>query len=84
MQQKIKTITIYASASSRIDLIYFEAAAKLGKLLADHSITCVNGGGIKGLMSAISDAVWKTEETFVELFPNLCMIKVGYIQQFKK
>jgi len=57
MSQKIKTITVYASASSRISPVYFEAAGKLGKLLAEHSITCVNGGGIRGLMAAVTEAV---------------------------
>lgn len=57
MSQKIKAITVYAAASSRISSIYFEAAAELGKLLAEHSITCINGGGIRGLMAAVTDAV---------------------------
>ena len=57
MTKKIKAITVYASASSRISSTYFEAASKLGKLLAEHSITCVNGGGIKGLMASITNAV---------------------------
>ena len=71
MSQMIKTITVYASASSRISPVYFEAAAELGKLLAKNSITCVNGGGIKGLMAAISDAV-------LENGGNVC----GVIPQF--
>jgi len=57
MSQKIKAITIYASASSRISPVYFEAAKELGKLLAEHSIICVNGGGINGLMAAVTHAV---------------------------
>ena len=57
MSQKIKTITIYGAASSRISPVYFDAAAKLGKLLAENSIICINGGGIKGLMAAVSEAV---------------------------
>jgi len=57
MSHTIKAITIYAAASSRISPVYFEAAAELGRLLAKHSITCVNGGGIKGLMAAVTDAV---------------------------
>ena len=71
MLQKIKTITIYAAASSRISSVYFEAAAELGKLMAEHSITCINGGGIKGLMAAITDAV-------LENGGNVC----GVIPQF--
>ena len=55
--QKIKTITVYASASQRISSVYFEAAGELGKLLAENSITCVNGGGINGLMAEVSNAV---------------------------
>jgi uncharacterized protein (TIGR00730 family) len=57
MSQKIKAVTVYASASPRISSVYFEAAAELGKLLAEHSITCINGGGINGLMAAITNAV---------------------------
>jgi len=71
MSQKINTITIYASASSRISPIYFEAAGNLGKLLAKHSIACVNGGGINGLMAAVTDAI-------LENGGNVC----GVIPQF--
>jgi len=71
MSQKIKTITIYASASSRISSVYFEAAKNLGKLLAIHGITCVNGGGIKGLMAEVTNAV-------LENGGNVC----GVIPQF--
>jgi len=71
MSQRIGTITIYASASSRISPVYFEAAGNLGKLLAERSITCVNGGGINGLMAAVTDAV-------LENGGNVC----GIIPQF--
>ena len=71
MSQKIETITVYASASSRISSVYFEAAENLGKLLANRSITCVNGGGIRGLMAAVTEAV-------LENGGNVC----GVIPQF--
>jgi len=71
MSQKINTVTIYASASSRISPVYFEAAGNLGKLLAEHSITCVNGGGINGLMAAVTNGV-------LENGGNVC----GIIPQF--
>jgi len=71
MSQKIKTITIYASASPRISSVYFEAAGNLGKLLAEHSIACVNGGGLNGLMGAVTNAV-------LENGGNVC----GVIPQF--
>lgn len=71
MSKKIKTITVYASASSRISPVYFEAAEALGKLLAEHSITCINGGGANGLMAAVTEAV-------LENGGNVC----GIIPQF--
>jgi len=70
MSQKINTITIYASASSRISPVYFNAAAELGKLLAENSITCINGGGIKGLMGAISNAVLENNGKVCGVIPQ--------------
>ena len=70
MTKKINTIAVYASASSRISSVYFEAAANLGKLLAEHSITCVNGGGIKGLMAAVSDTVLENGGSVCGVIPQ--------------
>ena len=78
MLQKIKAITIYAAASSRISPIYFEAAAKLGKLMAEHSITCVNGGGINGLMAAVTDAVLENGGNVCGVIPQF-MLDRGWI-----
>ena len=78
MLQKIKTITIYAAASSRISPVYFETAARLGKLLAEHSITCVNGGGIKGLMAAVTDAVLENGGNVCGVIPHF-MYNNGWV-----
>ena len=78
MPQKIKTITIYAAASSRISSAYFEVAENLGKLLADHSITCVNGGGIRGLMAAVTDAVLENGGTVCGVIPQF-MFDKGWV-----
>jgi len=78
MIQKIKTITVYASASSRISSAYFEAAAQLGKLLAEHSITCVNGGGINGLMAAVTNAVLENGGNVCGVTPRF-MLDKGWI-----
>jgi uncharacterized protein (TIGR00730 family) len=56
-KKKIKTVTVYASSCSRIPEVYFEAARELGNLMAQHRISCINGGGNKGLMAAVTDAV---------------------------
>ncbi len=48
---------IYCASSSDIDAIYVDAATRLGQLLAENNITCINGGGNLGLMGAIIDSV---------------------------
>jgi len=78
MVQKIKTITVYASASSKISSVYFDAAAELGKLLAENSITCVNGGGINGLMAAVSNAVLENGGNVCGVTPRF-MFDKGWI-----
>jgi uncharacterized protein (TIGR00730 family) len=78
MAQKINTITVYASASSRISSIYSEAAAKLGKLMAEHSIACINGGGINGLMAAVTNAVLENGGTVCGVIPQF-MVDEGWL-----
>ena len=78
MSQNIRTITVYASASSRISSVYFNAAKELGKLLANHSITCVNGGGINGLMAAVSDGVLENGGNVCGVIPQF-MLNEGWI-----
>ncbi len=48
---------IYCASSSDIDAIYVDAATRLGELLAENNITCINGGGNLGLMGAIIDSI---------------------------
>ena len=78
MSQKINTITVYASASSLISPVYFDAAANLGKLLAENSIKCVNGGGIKGLMAAVSDAILENGGSVCGVIPQF-MFDNGWV-----
>lgn len=52
-----KSIAVYCASSSDIAAKYFDMAAKLGKLLAENGITCINGAGNRGLMKALSDEV---------------------------
>ncbi len=59
MKKRNKEVVVYCASSSEIDPIYFEAAAQLGKMLAENSITCINGAGKQGLMGALNDAVLK-------------------------
>ena len=53
----IERVCVYASSSNTIDPIYKEAAAELGKLLAQNNKTVVYGGGSVGLMGECARAV---------------------------
>lgn len=54
---QITSVCVYSASSTKIDKAYFEAAAQLGKLLADRHIRLINGAGNIGLMRCVADAV---------------------------
>jgi uncharacterized protein (TIGR00730 family) len=51
----LKTITVYASSSDRVDDIYKKAGFDLGVAIAREGWQQVNGGGSTGLMRSASD-----------------------------
>ncbi len=50
-------ICVYCASSTQINQVYFEAAEKLGKLLAENNLQLVYGGGSVGLMGRIADTM---------------------------
>lgn len=52
---EIKSVCVYCGASSRVGLIYQEAAFEFGKSLAEAGIQLVYGGGQTGLMGLVAD-----------------------------
>lgn len=55
--KNIQAVCVYCGASDRLDLVYKEAANRLGILLAQENIKLVFGGGRVGLMGILADAV---------------------------
>ena len=53
----IGSVVVYCASSTKIKSCYFEAAQRLGKILAENNITCCNGAGNMGLMATLSNAV---------------------------
>lgn len=53
----INSVCVYCASSSKVDAIYFDAAQRLGKVLAEHEVRCVYGGGNRGLMRVLADSV---------------------------
>lgn len=51
----VKRVTVYASSSSALEQVYYEAAARLGMVLGQSGVSVVYGGGGVGLMRAMAD-----------------------------
>lgn len=50
-------VLVYCASSNQLRPVFTQTATRLGELLAQNGITCVNGAGKEGLMGALNDAV---------------------------
>jgi uncharacterized protein (TIGR00730 family) len=57
MSVRLTSVAVYCGSNSGTDPAFAQAAAALGRTLAERSIRLVYGGGHVGLMGAIADAV---------------------------
>ena len=67
---QVKAICVYSASSTKVDPIYFEAATKLGKLLADRQIKLINGAGGIGLMKSVADGALNNGGQVVGVIPH--------------
>ena len=54
---KINSLAVFCGSKNGNNPIYTEHATELGKLLVQNNITLIYGGGSKGIMGAIANAV---------------------------
>lgn len=52
----MQNICVYCASSTQIDQKYFDAADRLGRILAKQGIRIICGGGSLGLMAQLSDS----------------------------
>lgn len=74
---QINSVCVYSASSMKIDNLYFEAAADLGKLLAEHRIRLINGAGSLGLMRTVADAVLENGGEVTGVIPKF-MVEQGW------
>lgn len=74
---QIKSVCVYSASSTKINPVYFDAAACLGKLLAEKQIRLINGAGNIGLMRAVADAVLQNEGEVTGVIPQF-MVEQGW------
>ena len=72
-----KTICVYCASSSRVDSLYFEAATRLGSLIAQRGMTLVTGGGCQGLMCAVEDGALENDGKAIGVIPRF-MVDCGW------
>ena len=57
----INSLAVFCGSKSGNNPLYTEQAEALGHLLASKKITLIYGGGNKGIMGAVSNAVLEKE-----------------------
>lgn len=74
---QINSVCVYSASSTKIDKRYFEAAASLGKQLAERRIRLINGAGSLGLMRTVADAVLENGGEVTGVIPEF-MVEQGW------
>src|SRR4051812_10106504 len=66
-----KAVAVFCGSNKGSDPIYIQHAGELGKLLCEHKITLIYGGGNTGLMGAIADAVLEHGGEVIGVIPEM-------------
>ena len=77
MMNEQKKIAVYCASSTQIDERYFQDARKLGQLMAEKSITLVNGAGNMGLMAESANGCLENGGQSIGVIPTF-MVKEGW------
>ena len=65
-----KVICVYSSSSCKLDNIYYEAAAELGRQIAKRGDTFLYGGGMVGIMGEMAKAVHENNGRVIGVIPQ--------------
>ncbi|MBA2562393.1 MAG: TIGR00730 family Rossman fold protein [Chitinophagaceae bacterium] len=74
----IKSLAVFCGSKTGNNPLYVQHAKQLGHLLAQKNIVVVYGGGNKGIMGAIANAVLEKEGKIIGVMPKVLM---GWEQQ---
>lgn len=67
----ITSLAIFCGSKVGTNPVYCEHAAQLGYLLAQNNITLIYGGGNKGIMGAVANAVLEKNGKVIGVMPKL-------------
>ena len=75
----LKSVCVFCGASPGARPIYHEAAAQLGRHIAERGLTLVYGGGAVGLMGVVADAALAAGGEIIDIIPqNLEHTEIGH------
>jgi uncharacterized protein (TIGR00730 family) len=80
-QHRIASICVYCGSQPGHDPDFRQAARILGRTMAENGIDLVYGGGTKGLMGAVADAVMSNGGKAVGIIPEFLMDKEASRQE---
>jgi uncharacterized protein (TIGR00730 family) len=72
---KIQSVCVYCGSSPGKNPIYARSARQLGASIAAHGLRLTYGGGSKGIMGAVSDAVLENGGKVLGIIPRFLMNK---------
>ncbi len=67
----VNSIAVFCGSKAGVHPLYEQHAAALGKLMAEKNITLIYGGGNKGLMGAVANAVMDNGGKVVGVIPKV-------------
>ncbi len=70
---KIKSFAVFCGSKMGTDLVFEEHARSLGKIMAVNQISLVYGGGNKGLMGALADAMMESGGNVIGVIPEILL-----------
>ena len=70
----IKSLTVFCGSKSGSDPLFCEHAKQVGLILAEKNITLIYGGGNKGIMGAVANAVLEKGGRVVGIMPGILAV----------
>ena len=72
---KIKSLTIYCSASQKLDKKFYKMAKETAEIISNHQIKVIYGGGNVGLMGEIARTLIKLKRNVKGIIPKFLIKK---------
>ena len=72
---KIKSLTIYCSASQKLDKKFYKIAKETAEIISKHQIKVIYGGGNIGLMGEIAKTLIKLKIDVIGIIPKFLIKK---------